>query len=141
MHEIDRRAVTPGLGDKCAPVRAGDCHGPAGDLGRAVIPSPAGAGGQRAPEPGCPATAGARSDPVEHGERWGRYSFIGVEPFLVMTSRDGAVSFEGWKETEELNRSYASHHALVLSSDHESYGRVILEAFAHGMPVVSSGFP
>ncbi|MGH2785023.1 MAG: anthranilate synthase component I, partial [Actinomycetota bacterium] len=32
---------------------------------------------------------------VEHGERWGRYSFIGVDPFLVMTSRDGVVSFEG----------------------------------------------
>jgi anthranilate synthase component I len=32
---------------------------------------------------------------VEHGERWGRYSFIGCDPFLVMTSRDGRVSFEG----------------------------------------------
>jgi anthranilate synthase component 1 len=32
---------------------------------------------------------------VEHGERWGRYSFIGCDPFLVMTSRDGVVSFEG----------------------------------------------
>jgi anthranilate synthase component I len=32
---------------------------------------------------------------VEHGERWGRYSFIGVDPFLVMTSRDGVVSCQG----------------------------------------------
>ena len=32
---------------------------------------------------------------VEHGERWGRYSFIGLDPFLVMTSRGGEVSFEG----------------------------------------------
>ena len=24
---------------------------------------------------------------VEHGERWGRYSFIGLNPFSVMTSR------------------------------------------------------
>ncbi|MFA5889597.1 MAG: anthranilate synthase component I [Actinomycetota bacterium] len=32
---------------------------------------------------------------VEHGERWGRYSFIGVRPFSVMTSRDGEVTFEG----------------------------------------------
>jgi anthranilate synthase component 1 len=31
---------------------------------------------------------------VEHGERWGRYSFIGVDPFLTMTSREGQV---GWK--------------------------------------------
>jgi anthranilate synthase component I len=32
---------------------------------------------------------------VEGGERWGRYSFIGVDPFLVMTSRDGKVAWEG----------------------------------------------
>lgn len=32
---------------------------------------------------------------VEHGERWGRYSFIGIDPFLVMTSRDGTVAWEG----------------------------------------------
>jgi anthranilate synthase component I len=32
---------------------------------------------------------------VEHGERWGRYSFIGIDPFLVMRSRDGRVEFDG----------------------------------------------
>ncbi len=32
---------------------------------------------------------------VEHGERWGRYSFLGVDPFLVMVSRGGRVSWEG----------------------------------------------
>ena len=32
---------------------------------------------------------------VEHGERWGRYSFVGLDPFLVMTSRDGQVSLKG----------------------------------------------
>ncbi len=32
---------------------------------------------------------------VEHGERWGRYSFIGVDPFLEMRSRAGAVEFIG----------------------------------------------
>lgn len=32
---------------------------------------------------------------VEHGERWGRYSFVGVDPFLVMTSHEGKVSWEG----------------------------------------------
>jgi anthranilate synthase component 1 len=32
---------------------------------------------------------------VEQGERWGRYSFIGVDPFLVMSSREGRVSFDG----------------------------------------------
>jgi anthranilate synthase component 1 len=32
---------------------------------------------------------------VEHGERWGRYSFIGLNPFTVMTSRAGTVTFDG----------------------------------------------
>jgi len=32
---------------------------------------------------------------VEHGERWGRYSFIGLDPFLVMTSKNGKVTFAG----------------------------------------------
>ena len=32
---------------------------------------------------------------VEHGERWGRYSFIGLNPFTVMTSRAGRVTFDG----------------------------------------------
>jgi anthranilate synthase component 1 len=32
---------------------------------------------------------------VEHGQRWGRYSFVGVDPFLVVTSRDGKVSVDG----------------------------------------------
>ncbi|MCA1830320.1 MAG: anthranilate synthase component I [Actinobacteria bacterium] len=32
---------------------------------------------------------------VEHGERWGRYSFIGVQPFSVMTSSAGVVTFDG----------------------------------------------
>src|SRR5713101_3745650 len=32
---------------------------------------------------------------VEHGERWGRYSFIGVEPFLTMASRGGVLEWTG----------------------------------------------
>ncbi len=32
---------------------------------------------------------------AEHGERWGRYSFVGFDPFLVLRGRDGAVTWEG----------------------------------------------
>jgi anthranilate synthase component 1 len=32
---------------------------------------------------------------VEGGERWGRYSFVGVDPFLVMVCRGGEVTWEG----------------------------------------------
>jgi anthranilate synthase component I len=32
---------------------------------------------------------------VEHGERWGRYSFIGRNPFLEFVARDGRVELTG----------------------------------------------
>ncbi|MBI2168718.1 MAG: anthranilate synthase component I [Actinobacteria bacterium] len=32
---------------------------------------------------------------VEHGEHWGRYSFIGRDPLLTLILRDGSVTFEG----------------------------------------------
>jgi len=32
---------------------------------------------------------------AEHGERWGRYSFVGFDPFLVVRSRAGRVTVEG----------------------------------------------
>ena len=32
---------------------------------------------------------------AEHGERWGRFSFVGIDPFLVLQGRDGAVHWEG----------------------------------------------
>ena len=32
---------------------------------------------------------------AEHGERWGRHSFIGIDPFLVVRSRDGRATLEG----------------------------------------------
>src|SRR2546421_13072116 len=31
---------------------------------------------------------------VEQGERWGRYSFIGLNPFSAMTSPAGALAFD-----------------------------------------------
>ncbi len=32
---------------------------------------------------------------AEHGERWGRYSFVGFDPFLTLLGRDGHVTWEG----------------------------------------------
>ena len=32
---------------------------------------------------------------AEHGERWGRFSFVGFDPFLVVRSRGGRVTIEG----------------------------------------------
>jgi anthranilate synthase component 1 len=49
---------------------------------------------------------------VEHGERWGRYSFVGVDPFLVMTSKDGIVSGTDSSESTPLEalRSVLEQH-------------------------------
>jgi anthranilate synthase component I len=32
---------------------------------------------------------------AEHGERWGRYSFVGLDPFLILRGKDGEVAWEG----------------------------------------------
>jgi anthranilate synthase component 1 len=32
---------------------------------------------------------------VEHGERWGRFSFIGTDPFATFVARDGRVTWTG----------------------------------------------
>ncbi|HEX9342194.1 MAG TPA: anthranilate synthase component I [Actinomycetota bacterium] len=42
------------------------------------------------------ATAGSvLLESVEHGERWGRYSFIGTDPFATFTAHRGSVSWSG----------------------------------------------
>jgi anthranilate synthase component I len=61
---------------------------------------------------------------VEHGERWGRYSFIGLQPFSVMTARGGVVTFEGAKPSgvrddadplTALEQALASYKAPALA--------------------------
>ena len=32
---------------------------------------------------------------VEHGERWGRFSFVGWDPVMTLTLRDGVVTVDG----------------------------------------------
>ena len=43
---------------------------------------------------------------VEQGERWGRYSFIGLNPFTVMTARDGAVTFDGERLVDTIEARF-----------------------------------
>ncbi|MGZ4208552.1 MAG: anthranilate synthase component I [Actinomycetota bacterium] len=60
---------------------------------------------------------------VEHGERWGRYSFIGLNPFTVRTSRAGGVTFDGEQPPDAagapdpltaLERALAGYRAPAL---------------------------
>jgi glycosyltransferase involved in cell wall biosynthesis/predicted metal-dependent phosphoesterase TrpH len=49
---------------------------------------------------------------------------------------DGAV-FRGWLEGEELARAYASADAFLFASRTDTFGQVVLEAQASGLPVVA----
>jgi len=42
-----------------------------------------------------PIDGSALLESVEHGERWGRYSFIGTDPFATFTAHHGQVSWSG----------------------------------------------
>lgn len=48
------------------------------------------------------------------------------------------VQFTGWLEHEELSRAYASADIFALASSTETYGQVLLEAQASGLPCVVS---
>lgn len=61
---------------------------------------------------------------------------------LRRRSRDGAldgrVEFPGPRTGADLDRSYAEADLLVLPSRAETYGLVLTEALAHGVPVVAA---
>jgi glycosyltransferase involved in cell wall biosynthesis len=51
---------------------------------------------------------------------------------------DGRMRFAGPQAEEELARSYAAADLLVLPSRSETYGMVVTEALARGLPVVAA---
>jgi glycosyltransferase involved in cell wall biosynthesis len=52
---------------------------------------------------------------------------------------DGRMRFSGTQSESDLARSYAAADVLVLPSRAETYGMVITEALARGLPVVAAG--
>jgi glycosyltransferase involved in cell wall biosynthesis len=53
-------------------------------------------------------------------------------------SLDGRVQFPGPRRGAELDRSYAAADVLVLASRAETYGMVVIEALARGLPVIAA---
>ncbi len=61
----------------------------------------------------------------------------GPEQEHVRERLGAGASFLGWLEGEELARAYASADVLLFSSSTDTFGQVILEAQASGLPVVA----
>jgi anthranilate synthase component 1 len=72
---------------------------------------------------------------VEGGERWGRYSFIGVDPFLVMVVRDGVVSWEGQPPAAAADLPEGTNPLEILRTVLESYRTPALA----GLPPLHAG--
>jgi glycosyltransferase involved in cell wall biosynthesis len=51
---------------------------------------------------------------------------------------DDRVQFPGPRSGAELDRSYAAADAMVLASRAETYGMVVIEALARGLPVIAA---
>lgn len=57
---------------------------------------------------------------------------------VLRAGMDGRVSFSGPQSGPALARSYSAADLLVLPSRAETYGMVVTEALAHGLPVVAA---
>lgn len=55
---------------------------------------------------------------------------------LEKSCRDLNVFFSGYKTGQELSRHYASADIFAFPSASETFGQVVLEAMASGLPVV-----
>jgi len=62
-----------------------------------------------------------------------------LEAFAKASGCETTVSFPGWLETDEVYEELRKADALIITSQFEPYGVVVLEAMATGRPVLASG--
>lgn len=88
------------------------------------------------PSPAADRSLLALGVPAERLGRWERG--VDVSRFHpAKAARAEAATFLGWLEGEELARAYASADVFLFCSATDTYGQVVLEAGASGLPVVA----
>ena len=61
----------------------------------------------------------------------------GPEEDALRERLGGAATFLGWLEGEQLARAYADADLFLFCSQTDTFGQVVLEAQASGLPVVA----
>jgi anthranilate synthase component I len=72
---------------------------------------------------------------VEHGERWGRWSFIGRRPFLQLIASGGQVRLEGWAPPEAHEAAASGDPLATL----ETLTRALRTPDLPGLPPLFAG--
>lgn len=74
---------------------------------------------------------------LERAGRPFRLAFVGEGPLLAeLRRRLPHAHFAGWQHGEDLARWYASADLFVFPSTTETFGNVVLEGFASGLPAI-----